>query len=83
MLNYQKRRPVMYPLLACSMIALTLSLNGPCFGSCRTDQGISVVDEVLELCRVGNWESVRMKVKGSKDYRIRILSAASCTVSFP
>jgi len=33
----------------------------------------TLVNEVLELCRVGNWESVKGKVTGSKDYIIRIL----------
>jgi biopolymer transport protein ExbB len=31
------------------------------------------VDEVLELCRSGDWQKVREKVAGSEDYVIRIL----------
>ena len=33
----------------------------------------SLVDEVLELCRTGDWEAVREKTTGSKDYIVRIL----------
>ena len=31
------------------------------------------MDEILELCRTADWESVRKKAAGSKDYIIRIL----------
>jgi biopolymer transport protein ExbB len=33
----------------------------------------SLVDDVLELCRTGDWDAVRQKVAGSRDYIIRIL----------
>jgi biopolymer transport protein ExbB len=32
-----------------------------------------LVDEVLSLCQKGAWDAVREKVKGSKDYVIKIL----------
>jgi len=35
----------------------------------------ALVDDVLELCRRGEWEAVRAKASGSKDYVIRILVA--------
>ncbi len=65
---------VMYPLLACSLITLTVILERAFFWArehLRRDQRL--VDEVLELCRHGRWESVREQVTGSKDYVIRIL----------
>jgi len=66
--------PVMYPLLACSIIVMTTIIERIIFwigmDMCRNKQ---LVDEVLELCRSGDWESVRLKTKGSKDYVIRIL----------
>jgi biopolymer transport protein ExbB len=31
------------------------------------------VDEILELCREGDWESVRIQTRASKDYIIKIL----------
>jgi biopolymer transport protein ExbB len=64
----------MYPLLACSLITLTVILERAFFWArenMRRDQGL--VDDVLELCRHGKWESVRERVTGSKDYVIRIL----------
>lgn len=71
---FVKGGPVMYPLLACSIIALTVILERSIFWireEMRRNQPL--VDEVLELCRQGEWERVREKVTGSKDYVIRIL----------
>ncbi len=69
-----KGGPVMYPLLACSIIALTVIIERALFWireDMRRDQAL--VDDVLELCRKGAWEEVRTRVAGSKDYIIRIL----------
>ena len=33
----------------------------------------ALLDEVLELCRQGDWEAVRLKASGSKNYVIRVL----------
>ncbi|MGD9082940.1 MAG: MotA/TolQ/ExbB proton channel family protein [Desulfobacterales bacterium] len=66
--------PVMYPLLACSVIVLTVIIERIFFWigiDMRRDRPL--VDEVLELCREGDWESVRIKTKASKDYIIKIL----------
>jgi biopolymer transport protein ExbB len=71
---FVKGGPVMYPLLACSVIALTVIIERLLFWireDMRRNQPL--VDEVLELCRQGEWETVRDKVSGSKDYVIRIL----------
>ena len=66
--------PVMYPLLACSVIVMTVIIERFIFWA-DTDmsRNKTLVDDVLELCRSGDWESVRLKAKGSKDYVIRIL----------
>jgi biopolymer transport protein ExbB len=69
-----KGGPVMYPLLACSVIALTVVIERVLFWireDLRRNQAL--VDKVLELCQKGDWESVRAEVRGSKDYVIRIL----------
>ena len=65
---------VMYPLLFCSILAVTVIIDRFIFWA-REDirRNRSLVDEVLELCRMGDWEGVREKVQGSKDYVIRIL----------
>jgi biopolymer transport protein ExbB len=69
-----KGGPVMYPLLACSVLALTVIIERAFFwfkeDMCRNQ---ALVDRVLELCRLGKWEEVRTQVKGSKDYVVRIL----------
>ena len=69
-----KGGPVMYPLLACSIIVMTVIIERALFWV-QSDRlhNQALVDEVLELCRVGDWEKVREKVAGSKDYLIRIL----------
>ncbi len=69
-----KGGPVMYPLLACSIIALTVIIDRLIFWireDMRREQ--SLVDRVLELCQMGSWEEVRKKVSGSNDSVIRIL----------
>ncbi len=64
----------MYPLLACSIIVLTVIIERIFFWigmDMRREKPL--VDEVLELCREGDWDSVRIKTKASKDYIIKIL----------
>ncbi len=64
----------MYPLLICSIIALTVILERSFFWiNVRIQDNQNLVDEVLELCRLGNWNKVKEKSSGSKNYIIRIL----------
>lgn len=66
--------PVMYPLLFCSVLALTVIIERAIFWSTvGVHRNQALVDEVLEFCRGGEWEAVRAKVASSKDYVIRIL----------
>ncbi|UCF92383.1 MAG: MotA/TolQ/ExbB proton channel family protein [Desulfobacterales bacterium] len=67
--------PVMYPLLVCSIIALTVVIDRAFFWmKIGFGRNPSLVDEILESCRYGDWELVRRKATGSKDYIIKILS---------
>jgi len=71
-----KGGPIMYPLLACSVIALTVIIERTIFWLVedrRRNQAL--VNEVLSLAETGNWEKVRTKIRGSKDFVIRILVA--------
>ncbi|MGD8985054.1 MAG: MotA/TolQ/ExbB proton channel family protein [Desulfobacteraceae bacterium] len=71
---FLKGGPVMYPLLGCSIIALTVIIERAFFWireDMRRNQPL--VDQVLELCRKGDWDTVKEKVAGSRDYIIRIL----------
>ena len=69
-----KGGPIMYPLLACSILAMTVIIERIVFWI-REDmhRNQPLVDEILELCRTADWESVRVKATGSKDYIIGIL----------
>ena len=69
-----KGGPVMYPLLACSVIVLTVIIERFFFWlrvAMQCNQPL--VDEVLELCRIGDWETIRAKAHATNDYIIRIL----------
>lgn len=64
----------MIPLLGCSLVALTVIIERTLFWvveDMRRDPPL--VDRVLELCRKGDWEGVRLAVSRSKDYIVRIL----------
>ena len=66
--------PVMYPLLVCSIIVLTVVIERTIFWvKINMQRKRPLVDEILELCRSGDWEGVRIKTMGCKDYVIRIL----------
>ncbi len=71
---FVKGGPVMYPLLACSVISLTVVIERLFFWILiYVHRNQSLVDETLRLCQEGNWEDVKTKVAGSKDYIIKIL----------
>lgn len=71
---FYKGGPVMYPLLVCSFIVVTVIVERAIFWM-RTEvrRNRPLVDEVLELCRQGDWEAVRQKTVGCRDYVVRIL----------
>lgn len=69
-----KGGPVMYPLLACSIVALTVILERTIFWiTVDIKRNQSLADDVLALCQTGDWEGVREKAKGSKNTILRIL----------
>jgi biopolymer transport protein ExbB len=66
--------PVMYPLLGCSLIVMTVIIERFIFWSkIEVQRNRPLVDEVLELCRCGDWTAVRQKTAGCKDYVVRIM----------
>jgi biopolymer transport protein ExbB len=71
---FLKGGPVMFPLLLCSLVSLTVILERLLFWV-REDwvRNQPLVDEVLELCRKGDWDAIRNVVAGSRDFVIRIL----------
>jgi len=71
-----KGGPIMYPLLICSIIALTVIIERTIFWigeDHRRNQAL--VNEVLSLAERGNWETARARIGNSKDFIIRILVA--------
>jgi biopolymer transport protein ExbB len=69
-----KGGPVMYPLLLCSVISLSVIIERFFFWiDVDRARSRALLDEVLELCRQGDWEAVRLKASGSKNYVIRVL----------
>jgi len=66
--------PVMYPLLACSVVVLTIIIERALFWlNIQARHNRPLVEEVLEICRRGDWELIRQKTAGSKDYVTRVL----------
>lgn len=66
--------PVMYPLLACSIITLTVIIERTFFWikvSIHYHQ--DMIDQILELSQTGDWEGIRKVATGSKNYIVRTL----------
>lgn len=64
----------MYPLLVCSIIVLTVIIERIFFWfRIERARDQTLVDEILESCRTGDWQTVRHKSENSKDFVIKIL----------
>jgi biopolymer transport protein ExbB len=73
---FMKGGPIMYPLLICSIIALTVIIERTVFWIVedhRRDQAL--INKVLSLAETGDWETVRARIGDSRDFIIRILVA--------
>ena len=71
---FQKGGVVMYPLLACSLVSLTIIIERGLFWiqeKRHTDN--LLVNEVLELARLQKHQEIKAKVKGATDYAVRVL----------
>lgn len=71
---FQKGGPLMWPILACSIVALAVIMDRAVFWlreSSRRDR--KLVEEVLSLAEREAYEDIREKVKGSKDFVIKVL----------
>jgi biopolymer transport protein ExbB len=66
--------PVMYPLLACSIISLTVVIERLVFWiTLNHHRNRQLLNEIMDLCESGDWEAVRRKTAGSKDPIVKIL----------
>jgi biopolymer transport protein ExbB len=71
---FQKGGVVMYPLLACSLVSLTVVVERGLFWvgeKTRTDD--LLINEVLELARLRKHEEIKIKVKGASDHAMKVL----------
>lgn len=65
---------LMYPLLLCSVIALTLIIERSIFWAASgIDRDRPLMDRVLELSAEENWEEIRKTTRGSKNSVVRVL----------
>jgi len=66
--------PIMYPLLLCSIVSLTIIIERTLFWiGIGMEKNQKLVDEVLELTSKGAWDLVRKKASGSQNYVIRMI----------
>jgi len=71
---FENGGPLMYPLLACSLVVLTVVIDRLMFWiTIDRQRNKPLLDEVLELCRRGDWDPVRERVAGSRDFVVRVL----------
>jgi biopolymer transport protein ExbB len=70
----QSGGPVIWPLLACSLIVLTVILERMMFWfSLERRRNRLLMDEILALAEDGEWEMIRTKTAGCRDHVIRVL----------
>ncbi len=66
--------PVMYPLLACSIITLTVIIERTFFWiKVSMNYHQDIIDQILELSQKADWEGIRKVATGSKNYIVRTL----------
>jgi biopolymer transport protein ExbB len=71
---FQKGGFVMYPLLACSLVSLTVILERTLFWIREKGQANNaVIDEILELARFRKYDEIKAKTEGAADYVLRVL----------
>ena len=69
-----KGGPIMYPLLACSIIALTVIIERTIFWIIENHRrNHTLVNSVLSLAELGDWSTAREKIGNSQDFIIKIL----------
>lgn len=67
--------PVMWPLLACSIVVVTIIGERLLFWDrIRRKRKRKLMDEVLHLAESGDWPRIKAITQGSEDYVIRVLS---------
>jgi biopolymer transport protein ExbB len=71
---FQNGGPVMYPLLACSLVVLTVIIERTLFWwQLKRNRNKRLNDEILTISEQGDWELIKKKTAGCKDHIIRML----------
>jgi len=66
--------PVMWPLLICSFVSLTVGIERAMFWvMLRRRSNGTLRNEIMALCESGDWEAIRLRTAGTRDYAIKIL----------
>ncbi len=71
----QSGGPVMWPLLACSMVVLCIIIERILFwAQVKKRRNRILMDEVLTLAESGDWQQIKEKTQGCTDHVIRMLN---------
>lgn len=71
---FVKGGPVMWPLLICSFVSLTVVIERAMFWMVlRRRSNGTLLNEIMALCESGDWEAIRLKTAGTRDYAIKVI----------
>ena len=71
----QNGGPVMWPLLACSIVVLTVIVERLLFWTqIKRKRNPKLMDEILHLAESGDWQQIKEKSSGCEDHVIRMLN---------
>ena len=71
----QNGGPVMWPLLACSIVVLTVIVERLLFwAQIKRKRNPKLMDEILRLAESGDWQQIKEKSSGCEDHVIRMLN---------
>ena len=71
----QNGGPVMWPLLACSIVVLTVIVERLLFWmQIKRKRNRKLMDEILRLAESGDWQQIKEKSSGCEDHVIRMLN---------
>ena len=64
----------MYPLLLCSIVSLTVIVERIVYwATLDLNRHNGLIEEILEHCRLGEWDAVRQKTSGTRNPILRVL----------
>lgn len=71
---FLKGGPVMWPLLVCSFVSLTVVIERAMFWmTLRRRSNGTLLNEIMALCESGDWEAIRLRTAGTRDYAIKVI----------